>query len=323
MVILFYFSPHLTKGHPMKPMSEKQIKSCLDRINGRREILETGVRQVVDGFASALFVWGSPGLGKSHLLTTMLDALAGSQWFHHTAHSTPKALFLSLMEAPASVHLFEDCEKVLKTDVSASILRAACGAPNERTRKITYETAHETHRVSFTGGIIVATNENLSRKNGPMQGVASRFRPIRWELDLQERIAIILNIAKQGCVRNAVQLTAKECLRVAHDLIEMTRESTSPLDLDIRLYTEHALPAFAQAKGNPGANWKDLMQAKLLGVATTVEDSQEARTRKLQTLAQKIHLEGKSTKDRVAKWKELTNLGPAIFFRHLKSSKTS
>jgi len=306
----------------MKPMSEKQINSLTVKINKRREILETGVRQVVDGFASALFVWGPPGLGKSHLLVTLLDSLAGSQWLHHTAHSTPKALFLSLMEAPASVHLFEDCEKILKTDLSSSILRAACGAPNERTRKITYETAHETHRISFTGGVIVATNENLSRKNGPLQGVASRFRPIKWELDLQERMAVILTIARTGCVRNGVSLTAKECKRVATDLIDMTRETTSPLDLDIRLYTEHALPAFAQAKLSGAKNWQDLMQAKLLGVATTVDDTQEARTRKLQQLAQKIHLEGKTTKDRVNKWKELTNLGPAIFFRHLKNSKT-
>lgn len=303
-------------------MSEKQVKAHMERIAKRREILETGVRQVVDGFASALFVWGSPGLGKSHLLTIMLDALCGSQWMHHTAHSTPKALFLSLMEAPGCVHLFEDCEKILKTDLSSTILRAACGAPNERARKITYETAHETHRITFTGGVIVATNENLSRKNGPLQGVASRFRPIKWELDLQERIALILTIAREGCVRNSVTLTPKECTRVATDLIAMTNETTSPLDLDIRLFTEHALPAFAQAKMSPGAKWQDLMQAKLTGIANTVEDSQEARTRKLQQLAQKIHLEGRATKDRVAKWKELTGLGAAIFFRHLKNSRT-
>lgn len=305
----------------MKPMKDKDIAKYMDKIGKRREILETGVRQVTDGFASALFVWGPPGLGKSHLLIEMLDALAGSAWMHHTAYATPKALFLSLMEAPAAVHLFEDCEKVLKTDLSASILRAACGAPNERQRKITYETAHETHRITFTGGVIVATNENLSRKNGPLQGVASRFRPIKWELDLQERIACVLSIAKRPCVRNGVALTAKECTRVALDLIDMTRESTSPLDLDLRLFTEHALPAFAQAKGQPGAKWMDLMHAKLLGVATTVEDSQQARTQKLQQLAQKIHLESKTSKDRVAKWKELTGLGQAIFFRHLKASK--
>lgn len=306
----------------MKLMSDKDILRHMAKIQKRREIMETGVRQVVDGFTSAMFVYGPPGLGKSHLLTEMLDALAGSAWMHHTAHSTPKALFVSLMESPHSVHLFEDCEKVLKTDVSASILRAACGAPNERQRRITYETANERHNILFTGGIIVATNDSLSRKNGPLQGVSSRFRPIRWELDLQERIACVLTIAKRPCVRNGVAITAKESTRVALDLVDMTRDSTNPLDLDLRLFTEHALPAFAQAKQTPGAKWQDLMHAKLLGVATTVEDAQHVRTQKLQQTAQKIHAECPTSKARIAKWKELTGLGQAIFFRHLKASKT-
>lgn len=305
----------------MKPMKETEIRKHMDRIGKRREILETGVRQVVDGFTSALFVWGSPGLGKSHLLIEMLDALAGSAWCHHTAHSTPKALFVSLMEAPNSVHLFEDCEKVIKTDVSSSILRAACGAPNERQRRITYETANERHNILFTGGIIVATNESLSRKNGPLQGVASRFRPIRWEMDLPERIACVLTMAKKDCARNGVTITAREATRVALELIDMTNESTSPLDLDLRLFSEHALPAFAQAKGIPGGRWQDLMHAKLLGVAITVEDSQQARTQKLQQTAQKVYADCKDSKSRIAKWKELTGLGQAIFFRHLRASK--
>ena len=69
-------------------------------------------------------LYGPPGLGKTHQLTILLDAIAGSGWHHHTAHSTPRALVDSLRAAPYAVHLFEDCEKVLKTELSASILRA-------------------------------------------------------------------------------------------------------------------------------------------------------------------------------------------------------
>lgn len=252
----------------------------------------------------------------------MLDAIAGSGYVHHTAHSTPKAIFMSLLQMPDSIHLFEDCERVMKTDLSASILRAACGAPNDRERWVTYETADKNLRFKFTGGIVVATNENLSRKNGPLQGVASRFRPIKWDMDLNERIATILTIAKQPRVVNSVPLTSKECTKVALELVEMTRNVQAPFDLDIRLYCEHALPAFAQAKQMPNTKWLDLMQAKLLGQATTVEDSQAERTRKLQILAQKIHAEGGSTKEKAAKWKDLTGLGQAIYFRHLKNSRT-
>ena len=307
----------------MKRMSDSVVSKQMALIEKRRQILEAGVQSVVKGFSSALFVWGPPGLGKSHLLTVMLDGIAGSAWRHHTAHSTPKAMFMSLLQEPNAVHLYEDCEKILKTDLSASILRAACGAPNERTRWITYETANEVLRVAFTGGIIIATNQNLSRLNGPLQGVASRFRPIRWDMTLQERVASILTIAKQPCVRGGIHLTAKECVKVADALIEMCSDSTSPLDLDLRLFTEHALPAYAQAKNQPSMKWQDLMQAKLLGVATTMEDTQVERTRKLQQLAQKISLEGGKTPEKVAKWKELTGLGQAIYFRHLKVGKAA
>lgn len=304
-------------------MDEKTMAKHMASLEGRRKIVMNGVESVCKGFSTALFVWGPGGLGKSHVLREMLEGMNGTAWRHHTAHSTPKALFLALLNDPTAVHLYEDCEKVLKTDLSASILRAACGAPDQRERLITYETANEKLRMKFTGGIIFATNENLSRQNGPMQAVASRFRPIKWDMTLEERIACILTIAKRKHVRNGVELSEKECTMVAHELVDMTADSTGSIDLDLRLYCEHALPAYAQSKSTPGMQWKDLMQAKLIGVASTMEDTQAERTRKLQQLAQKIHMEGGSSKDKVKKWKELTELGPAIYYRHLKASKTS
>lgn len=303
----------------MKAMNAREQKKCLDAIEKRRAILENAVLSVAKGFTSALFVWGSPGLGKSHLLTLMLDGICGAGWRHHTAHSTPKALFMSLVQEPDAIHLYEDCEKLLKTDLSASILRAACGAPNERERWITYETANEVLRVKFTGGIIIATNANMSRTNGPLQGVASRFRPIKWDMDTKERIASVMELASRPCVKNGVELNKKETMKVATRLIEMASDSKSHFDLDLRLFTEHALPAYAQAKQSPGMAWEDLLLAKLMGVASTVADTQAERTRHLQALAQKIHQEGGTTKEKIAKWKSLTDLGQAIYYRHLRN----
>lgn len=303
-----------------KLMTQKEQEKLLKQIEERRKIMENAVVSAAKGYTTALFIWGSPGLGKSHLLTVMLDGIV-SGWKHHTAHSTPRALFMSLQNDPASVHLYEDCEKLLKTDLSASILRAACGSPNERERWITYETANESMRVKFTGAVIIATNANMSRANGPLQGVASRFRPIRWEMTLQERIATILKIAERPTIKGGVALTAKECRKVALSLIDMVVDSKSDMQLDLRLFTEHALPAYAQSKMQPGMNWEDLLQAKLLGTATTIADTQDDRTRKMRQLAQKIDAEGGSTKEKIAKWKSLTELGQAIYYRHLRDSK--
>jgi len=302
-------------------LKKGEQENLLAAVEKRRSALEQAVNGVVKGFTSALFVWGPPGLGKSHMLTMLLDACAGKGWRHHTAYSTPKALVLSLAEDPTAVHLFEDCERLLKTDLSASILRAACGSPNDRERWITYETANERLRIKFSGGIIIATNADLKRTNGPMQGVASRFRPIRWDMSLKERIATIMKMSERSYIKGGQHITAKEAKKVADQLIEMVSDSHSEIDLDLRLYAEHALPAYAQAKADGSMKWTDLLYTKLVGVATSTEEGQAERTRRMEQLAQKIDMEGGPTKDKIAKWKALTGLGQAIYYRHLRKGK--
>lgn len=307
----------------MKRMTEKQIESHVKTVEGRKRILEDGITAVASGFTSGMFVYGPGGLGKSHLLTQMLDNICDKGWRHHTSHSTPKALFLALLQSPDAIHLYEDCELMLKTQLTASILRAACGSPNDRARRVTYETASEDMKFDFRGGIIIATNQNLARLNGPLQAVASRFRPILWDMTLEERIAMIVTISRNPHKRGTVELTAKECEKVAWELIEETCDSSSKVDLDLRLFTEHALPAFAQAKIDPTMDWKALIRAKLMGIAQSTEETQADKTRRLEQLAQKIASEGGTTKEKIAKWRKLTELGQAIYYRHLKSAKKS
>lgn len=306
----------------MKLPQGKERQANLDRVEARRRILETSIQAVVQGFSPALFVWGPPGLGKSHVLTTLLDGLTPGLWKHHTAYSTPKALMLSLAESPAAIHLFEDCEKMLKTDLSASILRAACGAPGDRIRWVTYETAHERFKVNFTGGIVIATNQNLARQSGPLQGVASRFRPIKWDMNLEERLAVISSIADYPWQKGKVALTKTECHKVAVALVELVEQQADSLDLDLRLFTEHALPAFAHAKHTGSANWQDVLLAKLSGVAKTEGERQDEKTARLQTLAELIDRGGGTTKSKVSDWKAKTGLGQAIYYRHLRKART-
>jgi hypothetical protein len=305
----------------MKRMTEKQIAAHMKTVESRRLMLEQGVQSVTGRFTSALFVYGPGGLGKSHLLKENLKNLSDKGWRHHTGHSTPKALFLSLLDSPDAIHLYEDCEPMLKVALTTSILRAACGAPNDDVRRVTYEAQGEDLKFDFRGGIIMATNQNLARSNGPMQAVASRFRPILWDMTLEERIASIITIARKDHVKATIPISAKEAEKVAWTLIDMTCDSSSKVDLDLRLFTEHALPAYAQSIQDPTMKWQDLMQAKLMGVAITTEETQAEKTRRLEQLVQKIDMEGGTMKDKLAKWAKATDLGKAIYYRHLKSVK--
>lgn len=305
----------------MKEMSDKEQAALLEAVSKRSAVLETQVQSVVGGYTSAMFVYGPPGLGKSHVLTTMLDGMCGGAWKHHTAYSTAKALMLTLAESPSTIHLFEDCERMLKTDLTASLLRAACGAPDGKPRWVTYETAHERFRVNFTGGLIIATNEDLSRKSGPMQGVASRFRPIKWHMTIPERIAVILKIANSGYSKGKAVLSPGECRKVAKEMIEAIESSDCESTLDLRLFTEHALPTYAHCKVTGTKNWQDVLLSKLEGMATTKEENQGERSQRLQALAHLIDSGAASSKDKVAAWKQRTGLGQAIYYRHLRAAR--
>lgn len=304
----------------MRIPTEKQVDEIMGEVEKRRQILESAVQACVQGYSPALFVWGSPGLGKTHGITRCLDALTAGRWKHHTCYSTPKGLMLTLAEDPSSIHLFEDCESLLKTELSASILRAACGNPQGGERWVTYETQHETLRVKCTGAIIIVTNANLAKGSGPMQGVASRFRPMKWQMSEQEIISSILSISRKPYIKGSKSLDPKECKKVAIELVNMIGESKLQVSLDIRLFTEHALPTFLHAREMGQSNWMDVMSAKMSGVAETRQEGQAARTERLRQLALDIQAEKMTGKEKIEKWKRLTELGQAIYYRHLRGA---
>lgn len=306
----------------MRLFNAKEVDAHLAKIQEHKAALETALATVVTGFTPAAFIWGESGHGKSYMIRSVLDGLVGGEYKHHTAYSTHKGLFLSLAEHPEKLHLFEDCESVLKVQATADTLRAACGAPNGAERVITYETQNSRFRVKLTGGIIIVTNSNLSKLTGPMQAVASRFRPTHFKLTTEQIIATIQSIARGSWTSHGYTIKANECLLVASTLIDMLGEEDTAIPLDIRLYTEHALPTYIYCQTTGQTNWADVLRSKLLGRATTIAEGQQQRTSRLQSLALAIAQDGTlKPKDRVKRWKELTNLGQAIYYRHLKAAR--
>lgn len=298
------------------------LRKCLNALEKREAILVAQVQSVCQGYTNAAFVFGPGGLGKTHCITSTLDAMRGKGWKHHTAYSTPKALILALDAFPDAVHLFEDCEKMYKNDVCSSILRAACGSPKQRARVVTYETAHESHRITFTGGIIIVSNEDISKGKGPMGAVASRFKPVKWDLTVQERVARIVQIAGLGWSRGSVTVPAKECLKVAEFLcVEMLQNSTQ-CPVDIRTFVEHAMPAYLQNKsGHTDVDWKDIVRSKLSGQVEKIEN-RDNRNDRLRKLVLDLDRDETLTREqKIARWKETTGLSQPQYYRHLKAAK--
>jgi hypothetical protein len=304
-------------------MTAARSKVVLTALGKREKVLEAQIQAVAHGYTNACFVYGPGGLGKTHLITGTLDALLGGSWYHHTAFSTPKGLMLSLAERPESIHLFEDCETLYKSDVASSILRAACGAPKQKERWVVYETAHETLRVNFRGGIIIVSNEALTKAKGPLAAVASRFRPVKWDMSIEERIARILHMAEAGWERGEWKLTPAECKTVAKYLVNEMCQGESDVAVDLRTFSEHALPAFAQHKsGKSSVDWTEVLRSKLQGQVSGPERRGERGSR-LETIALALSLDKTlNTSQRGVKWKEQTGLGLAIYYRHLQRAKS-
>jgi hypothetical protein len=299
------------------------LKKCLSALEKREKVLAAQIQAVCHGYTTAAFVFGPGGLGKTHLICGILDGLKGKSWRHHTAYTTPRALMNSFIEYPESIHLFEDCEKMYKTDVGSSILRAACGSPRQRQRQVTYETADAEINIVFSGGVIIVSNEDIAKGKGPMQAVASRFKPIKWDMTVQERVARILQIAGLGWSKGNADVPPKECLKVAEFLAHQMLSGDTRSPVDIRTFCEHAMPAYLQHRqGATSVDWRDIVRSKLSGNVEVMEKRGD-RNDRLRQLALAIHADAKlDRKAKMAKWTKETGMGQAIFYRHLRAAKS-
>lgn len=305
-------------------MGDKKQQTIMGRVNKRKQVLQTQLRSLAQGYTNAMFLFGPGGLGKTHIVCEEMDSVCGTGWVHHTAYSTPKGLMIDIMERPDAIHVFEDCESLYKHEVGTSILRGACGNPKGRERWVTYKTANEDLRVSFKGGILIVSNENLARTKGPLAAVASRFRPVKWDLTVEERMALILDVAKQAWRKGEWSLTAAQCKVVAKFLIEEMVGGQTATPVDLRLFAEHALPAYAMwLADKTGTSWQDVLRSKMSGViGNEGGETRQVRNSRLETIAVQISLLRNSTKEKVDFWKEKTGLGQAIYYRHLKAAKS-
>lgn len=281
------------------------------------------VKAVATFYTPAMFVYGVGGLGKSHHIRSELDAICGDKWKHWTAGMTPRALFDVLAADPHVVHLFEDCEEMYVAALASSILRAACGSPNGKPRTVTYNVKGFDGRVTFTGGIIIVSNKDISQKRGELAAVASRFCPVEWALTMPQRMAIILDMADAGWDRGEVQLTPDECRTVAEFLATEWEKDPNGIRFDIRTYAEHCLPGLAFAKAFPdGTPWQEIIMAKIRRTVTE-DEGQAMRTDRLQDVA--VFIANRSDLDttvkRLAEWKAQTGLGQVIYYRHLKNAR--
>jgi hypothetical protein len=193
-------------------------------------------------------------------------------------------------------------------------------------RVITYITARDHFEFVFTGGIVVVSNEDL-RNNGVLGAVASRMRPLKWQLRPDELVALIRQIAANGFVYRGKKIPPKECQEVAEYVIG--ESDIGKYKIDLRTFCDHALPTYANWKRchagdepwTKQVHWTDIVKSKIQGEAV-IEKRQERVDRERAT-ACVCYRDGDNTQNRIDLWKERTGWNKQAFYNRLNEAKAS
>jgi hypothetical protein len=302
-------------------MKEDEYESLIETIDRKSDVIRSHVQQVCMGDVCAMFLWGKPGRGKSHIVLNELDVMVKNKWRHHKGMTSPKGIFLVFQEDPTFVHCFEDCEDMYKHQIGSNLLRCACGEESDRDRIIPWKTQNEDFKVRFTGGVIIISNEDMRKTKGPLAAVASRCKPVQWSLTKRELICLMLKISQKGWKGKKGTLTPVQCIQVAEYLITQMTEDTHGLDVDLRMFCEHCLPAFAWwLRSDKKVDWKDIIKSKLQGEIPTPQTRDE-KSQYHQRIASEIDLLKIPIFKKHELWKEKTGLGKSIYHRHLSRAK--
>ncbi len=133
----------------------------LESLGRKFQLLRDRVTAVVRGLQTGLYVYGEGGIGKSHTVTDQLEQL-GATFQVFNSRMNGKGLFRALKEAPDSILVAEDIERLTNDRDAQGVLRAALCAVQGRDRRVTWTTGVESEHFLFRGGIVLLANRPLA-----------------------------------------------------------------------------------------------------------------------------------------------------------------
>jgi len=99
------------------------------------EDLKTYINMVIKGQQPSLLVTGSPGVGKTFLITKQLKDAgleSGKDYIHVKGRSTAAGMFITLWENNGKIIVFDDCDSVFQSADAVNILKGALDSYSAR-----------------------------------------------------------------------------------------------------------------------------------------------------------------------------------------------
>jgi hypothetical protein len=299
---------------------------CLREIEGQLGFIRDRLRSVVGGHTNGMYLYGPPGISKTHTVTKFLESQSVGHKYVQ-GYMTGSRLFDVIEENPDGIIVLDDVSGIItKNGMGVPLLLAALGSPpnGSRVRRVTYGTARGERVVEFTGGIIAMSNLAIEEhRNDVIRALADRVHVRRFDPTREQVEALIHKIAMES----PAGVPAEEAVKVAEFLAADCRKQGTRLT--IRLFIEKALPDYRLWKAEGTENhWMDLVRASVseefVPQSHAVRDiSRRDRTDADRRIVLAICNEFATAEERLNAWVERTNRSKTGFYRHYKTLKDS
>jgi hypothetical protein len=220
-------------------------------ISQRFTFMNDLIKMVLNRSASACIVCGPGGIGKTYSVLENLvrdEQREGLDYVIFKGHMSPMALFMALYDNRDKTVVFDDCDSVLKNEISENLLKAALDTYekrilswNSRAMQALSDEYEETFE--FTGRVIFISNLSQDRIN---QALVSRSMVLDLNMTRADICEHIVNLAPRMVGDDKVR---KDCL----NFIDKNKETIR----DLNLRTLLKVAKIRRAADNPGTKVKD------------------------------------------------------------------
>jgi hypothetical protein len=294
-------------------MKAEDVKLLAD-LDGKMAIVRDRTRSVALRYTNGFFLYGEPGVGKSFVVLSELEAM-GADYNLYNSRMTGRGLFDCLSEFPDSLHVLEDMEAIFADRMAQGVLRSAMwgqAKDGQQQRVVTWNSFKTQLRCHFTGGIIVISNRPLDDLP-ELKAIATRINPTHLHVTNAEAAALMRQVAAKGHQAGNLALTPVACSEVAEFIIG---ESLSvDRRLDLRLLVNSFADRILWEQDRAEAHWKELVKSRLHERVVAVKRSREAGMADEREIARRI--KDMPRAERTAKWKELTGKSEPALYRRL------
>jgi hypothetical protein len=292
----------------LTPAEQLLVEECLNK----QRLIHDRVRSVVYKHATAVYIVGRSGTGKTYNVKEELDK-HDRPAIVHNARLTAMGLFALIEEHPDHIIVLDDVPSIAKDAQALQILLAALDGRPGQIRTIRYRSKDKDLRVPFSGGMILTSNCPIS--HDPMSE-ALRGRVVTLEHDIDD--AAMAAFMKHLTATPYADLDLKDRWEVCTYVIETSYK------MDIRLRLRHfyrGLEDFRQFKsGNSEHDWKTLIRSNMTHCEPEVFrvcTKQEEIERQREIVRRLIERFPSDTKSQLSGFHAQTGRGKTVYYeRH-------